>query len=101
MECALVPKPPEGSDWTFEIKLDGYRAIGVKGDQIILYSRNRKNFNKRFPQIVKALADLPDDTVIDGEVVALDESGDRISTASSTSQPKLRGFTILSLMFSS
>src|SRR5258708_5012386 len=75
MECALVPKPPEGSDWTFEIKLDGYRAIGVKGDQIILYSRNRKNFNKRFPEIAKALADLPADTVIDGEVVALDESG--------------------------
>jgi DNA ligase D-like protein (predicted ligase) len=75
MECALVPNLPEGPDWTYEVKLDGYRAIGVKGDETILYSRNRKSFNKRFPQIAKALADLPDDTVIDGEVVALDESG--------------------------
>jgi hypothetical protein len=30
MECALVPKLPDGPDWTFEAKLDGYRAIGVK-----------------------------------------------------------------------
>src|SRR6266446_8030042 len=75
MECALVPKLPEGPQWTYEVKLDGYRAIGVKGRETILYSRNHKNFNKRFPQIAHALGDLPDDTVIDGEVVALDESG--------------------------
>jgi bifunctional non-homologous end joining protein LigD len=75
MECALVSTLPEGSDWTYEVKLDGYRAIGVKGGETILYSRNHKNFNKRFPQIAKSLDDLPADTVIDGEVVALDESG--------------------------
>src|SRR5216683_1761025 len=76
MECALVSKLPEGPQWTYEVKLDGYRAIGVKTSrQAILYSRNHKNFNNRFPQIADALVDLPADTVIDGEVVALDESG--------------------------
>src|SRR5216683_908837 len=75
MECALVSKLPEGPQWTYEVKLDGYRAIGVKTSrQAILYSRNHKNFNNRFPQIADALVDLPADTVIDGEVVALDES---------------------------
>jgi bifunctional non-homologous end joining protein LigD len=32
-------------------------------------------FKALYPQIAKALADLPAETVIDGEVVALDESG--------------------------
>src|SRR5258708_38425839 len=56
--------------------LDAYAATGVKSSRVsILFSRNPKNFNKRFPQIAKALDDLPADTVIDDEVVALDESG--------------------------
>jgi ATP dependent DNA ligase domain len=56
MECALVSKLPEGPDWTYEVKLDGYRSIGVKSSrETILYSRNHKNFNKRFPQIAEAL----------------------------------------------
>src|ERR1700757_4122770 len=50
--------------------------MGVKSSrEAILYSRNGKNFNKRFPQIAEALRNLPANTVIDGEVVALDESG--------------------------
>lgn len=76
MECALVSKLPEGPDWTYEVKLDGYRALGVKTSrEAILYSRNGKNFNKRYPYLAEAVGDLPDDTVIDGEVVALDDSG--------------------------
>jgi len=59
MECALVPTLPEGSDWIYEVKLDGYRAIGVKtSSETILYSRNHKNFNKRFPQIAEARPDF-------------------------------------------
>jgi ATP-dependent DNA ligase len=43
---------------TEEVKLDGYRAIGVKSSsETILYSPNHKNFNKRFPKIVEALGD--------------------------------------------
>jgi DNA ligase D-like protein (predicted ligase) len=76
MECALVSTLPEGPDWTYEVKLDGYRAIGVRTSrESIVYSRNGKNFNKRFPYIVEALSDLPPDTLIDGEVVALDDAG--------------------------
>src|SRR5258708_13761582 len=74
MECALVSTLPEGQEWTYEVKLDGYRAIGVKASTTVLYSRNHKNFNKRFPQVADALNDLPADTVIDGEAGALASS---------------------------
>ena len=69
-------KLPEGADWLTELKLDGYRALAIKtGGQLQLRSRNDNDFNGRYPSIVKALAAMPDDTVIDGEVVALDADG--------------------------
>lgn len=67
---------PEGAAWSYEPKLDGYRAIAVKADgRVQLRSRNNKDFNEKYPAVAAALAALPNETVIDGEVVALDESG--------------------------
>ncbi len=69
-------KLPEGAAWLTELKLDGYRALAIKsGGKVHLRSRNDNDFNARYPGIVKALALMPDDTVIDGEVVALDAEG--------------------------
>jgi bifunctional non-homologous end joining protein LigD len=66
----------EGADWPYEIKLDGYRALAIKNDGgVALRSRNDNDFSRRYPTIVKALTALPDETVMDGEVVALDETG--------------------------
>jgi bifunctional non-homologous end joining protein LigD len=60
----------------FLIKLDGYRALAIKTNRKVqLRSRNNNDFSVRYPAIVRALAPLPDETVIDGEVVAFDDSG--------------------------
>ena len=67
---------PEGPDWMYELKLDGYRAIAFKTDSAVqLRSRNNNDFATKYPGVVKALATLQQDTVLDGEVVALDASG--------------------------
>ena len=76
MLCTGAERLPENPEWRYEVKLDGFRAFGRKaGRTAQLWSRNQKNFARRFPGVVKALANLPDDTVIDGEVVGLDERG--------------------------
>jgi DNA ligase D-like protein (predicted ligase) len=67
---------PSGEQWLYELKLDGYRAIAFKRNGAVhLRSRNDNDFNARYPGVVAALARLPDNTVIDGEVVAFDQEG--------------------------
>jgi ATP-dependent DNA ligase len=76
MECLSVSRLPEGATWIWEIKLDGYRAVAVKsGTGLTLFSRRKKSFNRQFAHIVDALADLPEGTVVDGELVAIDDTG--------------------------
>ena len=71
--------------WLYELKLDGYRAIAFKRDGVVhLRSRNDNDFSARYSGVVKGLAKMPDDTVIDGEVIAFDDDGRPSSTLSRT-----------------
>jgi DNA ligase D-like protein (predicted ligase) len=76
MLCLAVKELPEGRGWEYELKLDGYRGLGLKTHgHVRLFSRNGRDFSLRFPKVTHALEALPDETLIDGEIVAVDESG--------------------------
>jgi DNA ligase D-like protein (predicted ligase) len=76
MDCLAVSKLPDGPEWSYEIKLDGYRLEVVRTSRMTtLYSRRENVLNQRFPYIATAFEDLPKETVIDGELVALGPDG--------------------------
>jgi bifunctional non-homologous end joining protein LigD len=71
----LVDRPPEGSGWAHEVKLDGYRAqVSVSHGASRIRTRTGLDWTDRFAAIAKDAEVLPD-CLIDGEVVALDERG--------------------------
>jgi bifunctional non-homologous end joining protein LigD len=73
MLSLAVPAIPEGTEWAYEIKFDGYRTEASRPEaECNLRSCYNANFNARFPAIARALEALPDETVNDGETVAYD-----------------------------
>jgi bifunctional non-homologous end joining protein LigD len=77
MECLPVAKLPDGDEWVYELKLDGYRAQAICEESgVRLFSRNGKDLTKRFPLVVTSLAEaLHAGTAVDGELVAIGEDG--------------------------
>jgi bifunctional non-homologous end joining protein LigD len=77
MAAKEVDVLPDDGDWVYEIKLDGYRALGVKhGNNARLISRNHKSLAKDFPSVTAALQTINAGTaMLDGEVVALGPDG--------------------------
>jgi bifunctional non-homologous end joining protein LigD len=76
MLATLVDAPFDDPDWVFEIKWDGFRAIAeITAAKIRLYSRNGLSFVSKFPLIIEELAKIPDEAIIDGEIIVLNEEG--------------------------
>lgn len=77
MAARLVDELPEGDDWIYEVKFDGYRALLLKNDgKIQIRSRNNKDMTTVYPSIATAGTQLNAvRATLDGEVVAVDASG--------------------------
>jgi len=77
MAASSVTKLPEGPEWLYEVKWDGYRALLIKdGSRAQIRSRNDKDLTAMYPDIATAVKRIKAEQVIlDGEIVALAEDG--------------------------
>jgi bifunctional non-homologous end joining protein LigD len=78
MLATLSSTLPSGSDWLFEVKWDGYRAlVFIAKGKARLVSRRGNSMDKQFPEVAEALGRTIKavTAIVDGEVVALDDNG--------------------------
>jgi bifunctional non-homologous end joining protein LigD len=75
--ATLTDAPPQGPQWLYELKLDGYRLLArVDGGNVRIVTRNGRDWTDRVPRLRAALAQLGlRGSWLDGELVATDESG--------------------------
>lgn len=93
--------PPQGKGWLHEIKHDGYRMQArLDGGKVKLLTRTGLDWTKRFPTIAKALAQLPvSSALLDGEIVAQEDSGISTFTALQTDLKSGRRDRLVYFMF--
>src|ERR1700729_2701931 len=72
-----VEKPPTGTQWVHEIKLDGFRmAARIDNGRVQLLTRTGLDWTNKYPSAITALANVRVKTAyIDGELCGLDEAG--------------------------
>jgi ATP-dependent DNA ligase len=77
MEAKLVAALPGGPEWSYEPKFDGFRCLAFKDDgEVDLRSKSGQPFNRYFPEVAAALAQLPAKRfVLDGELVVPEGPG--------------------------
>ena len=56
----LFKDPPEGEEWVYEVKYDGFRCIVIVAENIILQSRSGNELNQQFPEILEELRSFKD-----------------------------------------
>ena len=77
MLATLVDQPFDDPDWVYEVKWDGYRALGfcLKNGDVQVLSRNNKQFNDKFYPICEVLQSWRIDIVVDGEILVINDKG--------------------------
>lgn len=78
MLAVLSSTLPQGSDWLYEVKWDGYRSLCfIDKGKVRMMSRRGNPMDAQFPEIARALSQSikAGSAIIDGEIVAFDENG--------------------------
>ena len=77
MLAKRVGELPPGEGWIFEPKWDGFRTLVFRdGDEVFIQSRDEKPLNRYFPELIDPLkAQLPEQCVLDGELVIARDGG--------------------------
>ena len=80
--ATLVDEIPQGRDWLFEMKYDGYRALAaVAGPEVRLYTRNANDWTRQFGRLVEPLSRLTKGSaLLDGEICAFKDGRTDFST---------------------
>jgi bifunctional non-homologous end joining protein LigD len=75
--ATLASAAPSGTEWWYELKLDGYRILArVDGEDVRLMTRNRQDWTAKLPRVRDALASLGlRGAWLDGELIAPDDAG--------------------------
>ena len=75
--ATLVTDVPQGADWLFEMKYDGYRCLAaIAGERVQLFTRTGKDWTEQFAAIVPPLTHITKGSaLIDGELCAFDAKG--------------------------
>lgn len=76
MLAKRVETLPQGDDWIFEPKWDGFRALVFRDhDELLIQSRDEKPLNRYFPELTEPLMSaLPEQCVLDGEIVIVQKN---------------------------
>ena len=70
MEAKVSEKWPKGN-FVYEPKWDGFRSLSWSAPEIRIDSRNERPLLRYFPELTTALEQLPEGTVVDGEIVVV------------------------------
>jgi bifunctional non-homologous end joining protein LigD len=98
----LVHTFPEGEDWLYELKYDGYRIIAyIEGNSIRLMTRNGHDFTPRFREVAYPLVNWANGRamVLDGEMVITDPEGKTDFQALQSYMKKPEGKSLTYIVF--
>lgn len=95
MEAKVSESWPKG-DFVYEPKWDGFRSLSWSEPEIRLDSRNEKPLLRYFPELRPALEQLPEATVVDGEIVVVVKGATDFDTLQQRIHPAESRITLLS-----